>query len=56
MAPQGATYGDGVIVPSLLRPSRAFVGGGIDSRAGVDAAKALRLLAEDEARTEAGPA
>jgi hypothetical protein len=56
MAPSSATFGDGVIVPSLLRPSRAFAGSGIDLWVGVSAAKALELLAtlaQDEAKGEA---
>ncbi len=42
-------YGDGVIVPALLRPSPAFTAASVELRVGLDAARALDLLATKEA-------
>ena len=41
-------YGDGAIVPALLRPSPIFTAASVDLRVGLDAARALELLAQGE--------
>jgi hypothetical protein len=47
--PPALSYGDGVIAPALLKPSPAFVAASVDVRVGLDAARALELLAKQEA-------